>query len=68
MNSASQNQEYEKAARFRDRLGALTKVVELNAIVFDDETDADLIALTSDDLHLSTQIFHVRQGQIKGER
>ena len=68
MSKASANEEYEKAARFRDRLGALTKVVELNAIVFDDETDADLIALTSDDLHLSTQIFHVRQGQIKGER
>lgn len=68
MNNASANEEFEKAARFRDRLGALTKVVELNAIVFDDETDADLIALTSDDLHLSTQIFHVRQGQIKGER
>jgi excinuclease ABC subunit C len=68
MNVASANEEFEKAARFRDRLGALTKVVELNAIVFDDETDADLIALTSDDLHLSTQIFHVRQGQIKGER
>ncbi len=68
MNAASANEEYEKAGRLRDRLGALTKVVELNAIVFDDETDADLIALTSDDLHLSTQIFHVRQGQIKGER
>jgi excinuclease ABC subunit C len=68
MTAASANQEYEKAARFRDRLGALTKVVEINAIVFDDETDADLVALTADDLHLSTQIFHVRQGQIKGER
>lgn len=68
MSKASANQEFERAARFRDRLGALTKVVQLNAIVFDDETDADLIALTADDLHLSTQIFHVRQGQIKGER
>lgn len=68
MIKASKNEEYEKAARFRDRLEALNKVVELNAIVFDDETDADLIALCADELHLSIQIFHVRQGQIKGER
>ena len=68
MTKAAANEEYEKAARFRDRLGALNKVVELNAIVFDDETDADLIALSADELHLSVQIFHVRQGQIKGER
>ncbi|MFZ9212682.1 MAG: excinuclease ABC subunit UvrC [Candidatus Nanopelagicales bacterium] len=68
MQKASQNEEYEKAARYRDRLEALNKVVELNAIVFDDETDADLIALAADELHLSIQIFHVRQGQIKGER
>jgi len=68
MNKASENEEFEKAARLRDRLGALNKVVEINAIVFDDETDADLLALTADDLHLSTQIFHVRKGQIKGER
>jgi excinuclease ABC subunit C len=65
---ASSRQEYEEAARLRDRLGALRRAMERNAVVFDDSTDADLIAVFDDDLQMGVQVFHVRGGRIRGER
>ena len=65
---ASSRQEYEEAARLRDRLGALQRAMERNAVVFDDSTDADLIAVVEDDLQMGVQVFHVRGGRIRGER
>ncbi len=65
---ASSRQEYEEAARLRDRLGALNRAMERNAVVFDDSTDADVIAVVEDDLQMGVQVFHVRGGRIRGER
>jgi excinuclease ABC subunit C len=48
MREASERQEYEDAARYRDRLGALTRALEKNAVVFDDSTDADVIGIAED--------------------
>ncbi len=68
MQSAAANQAYEDAARLRDRLGALTRATERNAVVFGDGTDADLIAIVEDPLELGVQVFNVRAGRIRGER
>ena len=68
MREASERQEYEDAARYRDRLGALTRALEKNAVVFDDSTDADVIGIAEDDLQMGVQVFHVRAGRIRGER
>ena len=68
MLEASARQEYEEAARYRDRLGALQRALERNTVVFDDSTDADVIALVEDDLQIGVQVFHVRGGRIRGER
>ena len=68
MAEAAENLEYERAARIRDDLGALAKVNEQNAVVFTDGTDADVIGLAEDPLEVSIQIFHVRQGRIRGRR
>ncbi len=68
MRSASDALEFEKAARYRDDLGALRRAMEQNAIVFRDETDADVIALAEDPLEVAVQIFHVRGGRVRGQR
>ena len=42
--------------------------MDRNAVVFEDRTDADVIALAEDPLEVAVQIFHVRGGRIRGER
>jgi excinuclease ABC subunit C len=68
MAIAAQNLEYEHAAVVRDQLGALRKALERNAIVLDDGTDADVVALAVDQLEVAVQVFHVRDGRVQGER
>ena len=68
MRQASDELEFEKAARLRDDIGALQKAMDRNAIVFQDRTDADVIALAEDPLEVAVQIFHVRGGRVRGER
>ncbi|MGV8849642.1 MAG: excinuclease ABC subunit UvrC [Propionibacteriaceae bacterium] len=68
MAIASQNLEYEHAAVVRDQLGALRKALERNAIVLDDGTDADVVAMAVDQLEVAVQVFHVRDGRVQGER
>ncbi len=68
MAIASSNLEYEHAAVVRDQLGALRKALERNAIVLDDGTDADVVALAVDQLEVAVQVFHVRDGRVQGER
>jgi excinuclease ABC subunit C len=68
MYAASAAQDYERAARLRDDLGALHKALERQAVVFGDGTDADVIALAEDQLEVAVQVFHVRAGRIRGQR
>jgi len=68
MQDAAGRQEYEEAARLRDRWDALRRALERNAIVLGDGTDADLLAVVEDPLEMALTIFHVRGGRIRGER
>src|ERR671911_1305145 len=68
MYAASEALDFEKAARLRDDLGALTKALEKQAVVLRDGTDADVIALAEDPLEVAVQIFYVRGGRIRGQR
>lgn len=68
MRDASAQLEFERAAVLRDRLAALTQATERNAVVLGDGTDADVIALAEDPLEVAVQVFHVRDGRIRGER
>jgi excinuclease ABC subunit C len=68
MNAAAEAMEYEKAAGLRDKIGALTKVNERNAVVLEDSADLDLIALADDDLEVGVVVFHVRGGRILAQR
>ncbi|MBN9643432.1 excinuclease ABC subunit UvrC [Corynebacterium mendelii] len=68
MEKASENLEFEKAARLRDDLTAISKAMQRQAVVLGDGTDADLVGLAADELEVSIQIFHVRGGRIRGQR
>jgi excinuclease ABC subunit C len=68
MYAASEALDFEKAARLRDDLGALTKALEKQAVVLGDGTDADVIAVAEDPLEVAVQIFYVRGGRIRGQR
>ncbi len=68
MKEAAQIQDYERAARLRDDIGALQRALERNAVVLPDATDADVFALAEDELEAAVQVFHVRGGRIRGQR
>jgi len=68
MRQAASELDFERAARLRDDLGALQRVVEKNAVVLSDATDTDVFALALDELEVSVQVFHVRGGRIRGQR
>ena len=68
MLAASAEQDYERAARLRDDLGALERAMERNSVVFDESVDADVVGMVGDDLEMAFEIFHVRDGRIRGQR
>ncbi|MGO1193554.1 MAG: excinuclease ABC subunit UvrC [Nesterenkonia sp.] len=68
MKQAVTELRYEDAARHRDDLQALRRVFERNAVVLPEATEADIFAFAQDELEASAQVFHVRQGRIRGQR
>ncbi|SFN58412.1 Excinuclease ABC subunit C [Pseudonocardia ammonioxydans] len=68
MAEASENLEFERAARMRDDLGALRRAMEKQAVVLGDGTDADVVAFAEDELEAAVQVFHVRGGRVRGQR
>jgi excinuclease ABC subunit C len=68
MRDASRRQEYERAARLRDDIGALNRALEKQAVVLGDGTDADVVAFAEDELEAAVQVFYVRGGRVRGQR
>ena len=68
MRAASQELDFETAARLRDDVGALRRALERSAVVLPDATDADVFGLADDELEVAVQVFHVRGGRIRGQR
>ena len=68
MAQAAADQDYEKAARLRDDIGALRRATEKQAVVLADGTDADVVAFAEDQLEAAVQVFHVRGGRVRGQR
>lgn len=67
MDTASREERYEAAAKARDRLSALTTVLDRNAIVLAPGVSCDVIGLADDEYEAAAHIFHVRDGRIVGE-
>ncbi|MCW2498537.1 MAG: excinuclease subunit UvrC [Frankiales bacterium] len=67
MKQAAEQLDYERAARLRDDIGAMTRALEKQTVVLADGTDADVIAIAEDGLEAALQVFHVRGGRIRGQ-
>jgi excinuclease ABC subunit C len=68
MMAASQEMDYESAARYRDQLAALEGVLSKSSVVLRDEVDADIFGIAHDELAAAVQQFIVRGGRIRGVR
>jgi excinuclease ABC subunit C len=68
MRAASQDLDFETAARLRDDIVALQRALEKSAVVLPDATDADVFGLADDELEVAFQVFHVRGGRVRGQR
>ncbi len=66
MDDAAANQEYERAAGLRDRLGALLRTTEHQSVVSPDLADRDAIGLALGDGRACAQVFLVREGRMAG--
>ncbi|NYF10721.1 excinuclease ABC subunit C [Leifsonia sp. AK011] len=68
MRDASEAQDYEAAARYRDQIAAIELVLEKNSVVLSEDLDADLFGIAHDELAAAVQQFIVRGGRIRGVR
>ncbi len=68
MRGAAKRQDYEAAAAFRDRLEALTHVLERQQIESGSLGSADIAGLAVDDWGANVQIFITRDGKLADRR
>ena len=67
MQNASENLDFEKAARFRDQISALRQVQDKNA-VSGNQDKLDVIGLHRESGFSCVQVLFVRGGQVQGSR
>ena len=65
---ASDEMNFELAANLRDDIAALERVLEKSTVVLPDQTDADLIGISRDELSAAVSVFVIRGGRIRGNR
>ena len=68
MHGAADSLEYERAARLRDQITSVRKVIERQQMVGPKEEDFDCIGLAEDPLEASVQVFFVRKGRVVGRK
>ncbi len=68
MTDAAEELEFEKAARFRDRLTTVRKAIEKQQMVADRSEDLDVIGIAQDDLEAAVFVFFVRKGRVTGRQ
>ncbi len=66
MDRLSQMQEYEKAGRLRDQINAMQELSEKQRVSVPGKKEQDVIAYSISGTTGSFQIFHVREGKLKG--
>ncbi|MGE0795665.1 MAG: excinuclease ABC subunit UvrC [Acidimicrobiia bacterium] len=68
MLAASDQLEFERAARLRDRLGTVRKAIEKQQMVVEGGDDLDVVGIAGDELEAAVQVFFVRRGRVVGRK
>lgn len=68
MEKASEELAFEEAARLRDRIRALNRVLEKQRVLYPDLTDLDVIGLGREGTTADIQILFVRNGMLLGKK
>lgn len=66
MYKASERMEFEKAAVFRDLLGDITKISEVQRVTGEDEADKDVLGIATAFDEAVVQVFFIRKGKMVG--
>lgn len=66
MLTASQNMEFEEAAKYRDLLSSVKQVSQKQKITDSDLEDKDVLALYQDEAEAVVQVFFIRGGKLIG--
>ena len=68
MKTASSDQEYEIAAKYRDQLENVRKAIEKQQMVSTKRENIDVIGVAEDELEAAVQVFFVRHGRVTGRK
>jgi excinuclease ABC subunit C len=68
MRQSSSTQEYEAAAKYRDQLTNVKKVVERQQMVSSETEEMDVVGIAEDDLEAALQVFFIRRGRVTGRK
>lgn len=68
MESAAEDLEFEKAAKIRDRLQSMERLLEKQKVMSTDLDDRDIVAVVQDERGASIQMLYVRSGKLIGQQ
>jgi excinuclease ABC subunit C len=68
MRAAAGREEFELAAKIRDRLAAARRALESQEMVLPRPEDLDVIAVVEDEIEAAFQAFFVRRGRVRGRK
>lgn len=68
MRAASDELDFERAARLRDRLATVRKAIERQQMVVEEGEDLDVVGFAGDELEEAVQVFYVRRGRVVGRK
>lgn len=68
MEEAAESLEFEKAARYRDRIQALQMILQKQKVLSTDPIDRDVIALVKNEQGTAIEMLYIRSGKLIGQR
>lgn len=66
MKSASEMLEFERAARYRDKINSIKMLGEKQKIISTDESNRDMIGIFKESDDACVQVFYIRSGKVLG--